>query len=84
MVLTLRLISILAIVMRPSKPSAKRATKIHLVVDAHADPIIFILSDGTIHDVKVVLDLVDKINLSQTKTMRVNKSYDSDSLQDHI
>ena len=36
---------------------AGRATKIHLVVDAHGNPINFLLSDSTIHDVKVAPDL---------------------------
>jgi len=56
-----------------SKSVAGRATKIHLAVDAHGNPITFILSDGTTHDVKVAPDLVDKVNLSNT----VDKNFDA-------
>ena len=50
-----------------SKSVAGRATKIHLAVDAHGNPITFILSDGTTHDVKIAPDLIDQINLSTTE-----------------
>ena len=67
-----------------SKSVAGRATKIHLAVDAHGNPITFILSDGTTHDVKVAPDLVDKVNLSDTEVLCADKGYDSDSLRAHI
>ena len=41
-----------------SKSVAGRATKIHLAVDAHGNPLSFILSDGTNHDIKVAPDLI--------------------------
>ena len=41
-----------------SKGVAVRATKIHLAIDAHGNPITFILSDGTTHDVKIALDII--------------------------
>ncbi len=40
-----------------NKSVAGRATKIHLAVDARGNPITFLLSDGTTHDVKVAPDL---------------------------
>lgn len=67
-----------------SKSVAGRATKIHLAVDAHGNPISFILSDGTTHDVKVAPDLIDTIDLSDTDILCADKGYDSDTLRDHI
>lgn len=67
-----------------SKSIAGRATKIHLAVDAHGNPITFILSDGTTHDVKVAPDLVDKVDLSKTDVVCADKGYDSDALQEYI
>ena len=60
------------------------ATKIHLAVDAHGNPIPFIFSDGTTHDVKVAPDLVDKMYLSATDRVCADKGYDSDALREHI
>ncbi len=67
-----------------SKSVAGRATKIHLAVDAHDNPITFLLSDGTTHDVKVTSDLIDKMDLSDTVIVCADKGYDSDSLRAHI
>lgn len=67
-----------------SKSVAGRATKIHLAVDAHGNPISFIVSDGTTHDVKVAPDLVDNIDLSDTDILCADKGYDSDTLREHI
>ena len=67
-----------------SKSVAERASKIHLAVDAHGNPINFILSDGTTHDVKIALDLIDNIDLSATVTVCADKGYDSDALREHI
>ena len=67
-----------------SKSVAGRATKIHLAVDAHGNPISFIVSDGTTHDVKVAPDLVDNIDLSDTDILCADKGYDSDALREPI
>ncbi len=67
-----------------SKSVAGRASKIHLAVDAHGNPITFILSDGTTHDVKVAPDLIDKVDLGDTEFLCADKGYDSDSLRAHI
>ena len=67
-----------------NKSVAGRATKIHLAVDAHGNPLTFILSDGTTHDVKVAPDLVDKVDLSDTEVLCADKGYDSDALRAHI
>ena len=67
-----------------SKGVAGRATKIHLAVDAHGNPITFLLSYCTMHDVKVAPDLVDKIDLSKTDVVCANEGYDSDVLREYI
>ena len=67
-----------------SKSVAGRTTKIHLAVDAHGNPLTFILSDGTTHDVKVAPDLVDKIDLSKTDVVFADEGYDSDVLREYI
>ena len=63
---------------------AGRATKIHLAVDAQGNPLTFILSDGTTHDVKMAPDLMDNIDLSATVTVCADKGYDSGVLRAHI
>ena len=67
-----------------SKSVAGRATKIHLAVDSHSNPITFILSDGTTHDVKVASDLINQIDLSTTEILCADKGYDSDALRKHV
>lgn len=67
-----------------SKSVAGRASKIHLAVDAHGNPITFIVTDGTTHDVKVAPDLIDEVDLSDTNVVCADKGYDSDDLREHI
>ena len=67
-----------------SKSMAGCATKTHLAVDAHGNPLTFILSDGTTHDLKIAPDLIDNIDLRETVTVCADKGYDSDALQAHI
>ncbi len=67
-----------------SKSMAECATKIHLAVDAHGNPLTFILSDGTTHDVKFAPDLVDKVDLDDTEALCADKGYDSDALRARI
>jgi len=52
---------------------AGRASKIYLAVDAYNNPLTFILSDGTTHDLKSAPDLIDNINLSATATVCADK-----------
>lgn len=63
---------------------AERASKIHLAVDIYDNPLTFILSDGTTHDVHVALDLIHKIALSDTAIVYVNKGYDFETLRVHV
>lgn len=67
-----------------SKSVAYRATKIYLAVDFHGNPITFVWSDGTTRDVKIALELVDKIDLSDTDMVCADKGYDFDKLREHI
>ena len=50
-----------------------RATKIYLAVDDHGNPITFILLNGTIHDIKVAPNLIDKVSLSATEDLCTDK-----------
>ena len=67
-----------------SKSVAGRASKIYLAVDAHGNPIAFILSEGTTHDVKVAPDLIDKVYLRNIEVLCADKGYDSEALRSHI
>ncbi|ALF60513.1 IS5/IS1182 family transposase [Psychrobacter urativorans] len=51
---------------------------------AHDNPITFLLSDGTTHDVKVASDLIDKMDLSDTVIVCADKGHDSEALRAHI
>lgn len=46
-----------------SKSVGGNSSKIHLAVHANSNPIEFIISDGTRHEVKVALNLMDLLNL---------------------
>ena len=67
-----------------SKSVGGNSSKIHLIVDAHGNPIDFIITDGTTHDVKVAPDLITKLNLHETEIVCADKGYDSESLRDQI
>jgi len=53
-------------------------------VDAHGNPIKFIVSDGTVHDVKIAPELVDALDLESTTILCADKGYDSKKLRDRI
>ena len=67
-----------------SKSIAGNSSKIHLAVDVHGNPIEFIISDGTTHDVKVTPRLVKKLDLTETEIRCVDKGYDCETLRDQI
>lgn len=52
-----------------SKSIGGNSSKIHLVVDANGNPIEFIIGDGTTHDVKVAPELIDALDLKETKAL---------------
>jgi hypothetical protein len=41
-----------------SKSVGGNSSKIHLIVDSHGNPIDFMITDGTTHDIKVAPDLI--------------------------
>ena len=53
-----------------------------MIVDAHGNPIDFMITDGTTHDVKVALDLISIIGLKDTEVVCADKGYDSEPLGD--
>ena len=61
-----------------SKSVGGNSSKIHLIVDAHGNPIDFMISDATTHDVKVAPDL------KETKVVCADKGYDSEPLREQI
>ncbi len=67
-----------------SKSIGGNSSKIHLAVDAHGNPVKFIITDGTTHDVKVAPELVSQLKLEQTDAVCADKGYDSESLREQI
>ncbi|NNH27211.1 IS5 family transposase [Acinetobacter terrestris] len=67
-----------------SKSIGGNSSKIHLAVDANGNPIEFIIGDGTTHDVKVAPDLIDSLDLKETKILCADKGYDSGPLREKI
>ena len=58
-------------------------TKVHVVVDAHGNPIDFEITGGETHDVKVAPKLLEKLNFSSGYFI-ADKGYDSDELRDSV
>lgn len=67
-----------------SKSIGGNSSKIHLAVDADGNPIEIIISDGTIHDVKIAPKMIEKLDLSETEVCCADKGYDSESLREQI
>ena len=67
-----------------SKSVGGNSSKIHLIVDANGNPIDFIISDGTTHDIKVAPDLISTLDLKETKVVCADKGYDSEPLREQI
>lgn len=53
-------------------------------MDASRNPIEFIIGDGSTHDVKVAPDLIDGLDLKETKILCADKGYDSKPLREKI
>ncbi|WP_151776440.1 transposase, partial [Acinetobacter bereziniae] len=66
------------------KSAGGNSSKIHLVVDSNGNPIDFIITDGTTHDVKVAPDLISKIDLNEAEIVCADKGYDSEPLRQQI
>lgn len=67
-----------------TKSRGGNTTKIHLAVDAHGNPITFIITDGTTHDIKVAKNLVDKVDLTNVVMLSADKGYDSQDFRDYV
>lgn len=67
-----------------SKSIGGNSSKIHLAVDSNGNPIEFIITDGTTHDVKVAPDLISKLDLANADTVCADKGYDSEALREQI
>ena len=67
-----------------AKSHGGNTTKIHLAVDAHGNPITFIITDGTTHDIKMAKDLVDKVDLSNVVMLSTDKGYDSQDFRAYV
>ena len=67
-----------------SKSVGGNSSKIHLAVDANGNPVEFIITDGTTHDVKVAPELLSLLDLEHTDTVCADKGYDSDVLREQI
>ena len=67
-----------------SKSIGGNSSKIHLAIDSHGNPIEFIISDGTTHDIKIAPVLISKLDLNESEVLCADKGYDSDSLREQI
>ena len=67
-----------------SKSIGGNSSKIHLAVDSNGNPIEFIISDGTSHDIKIAPDLVSKLDLTESEILCADKGYDSDNFRTQI
>ena len=64
-----------------SKSIGGNSSKIHMIVDACGNPYEFLITDGTMHDVKVAPELLSKISLKATEYVSADKGYDSENLR---
>ena len=58
-----------------AKSAGGNSTKIHMIVDAHGNPLDFLVSDGATHDVKVAPELIKKVELKETKILNADRGY---------
>ena len=67
-----------------AKSAGGNSTKIHLIVDAHGNPLDFIISDGVTHDVKIAPDLIEKVDLNETKLLNADRGYISEKMSEYL
>ena len=67
-----------------AKSAGGNSTKIHLIVDAHGNPLDFIISDGVTHDVKIAPDLIGKVYLNETKLLNADRGYISEKVSESL
>lgn len=64
-----------------AKSAGGNSTKIHMIVDAHGNPLDFLVSDGATHDVKVAPELIKKVELKETKILNADRGYISEDFK---
>ena len=59
-----------------AKSVGGNSSKIHLAVDAHGNPVEFIVGDGVTHDIKIAPALLGLLDLKDTEFLNADKGYD--------
>lgn len=67
-----------------AKSAGGNSSKIHLAVDAHGNPLEFLITDGVTHDIKVAPKLVSLLDLTETDLLNADKGYDSEEFRELI
>ena len=67
-----------------AKSVGGNSSKIHLAVDAHRNPIEFIVGDGVTHDIKIAPALLKLLDLKDTGLLNADKGYDSEEFRDLV
>ncbi len=67
-----------------AKSVGGNSSKIHLAVDAHGNPLEFIVSDGLTHDIKIAPMLLQLLDLKDTELLNADKGYDSEAFRELI
>ena len=64
-----------------AKSIGGNSSKIHLAVDAHGNPLEFLVGDGITHDIKIAPMLLQLLGLKDTEFLNADKGYDSEELR---
>ena len=67
-----------------AKSIGGNSSKMHLAVDAHGNPIEFIVGDGVTHDIKIAPELLGLLNLKNTEFLNADKGYESEAFRELI
>ena len=67
-----------------AKSIGGNSSKMHLAVDAHGNPIEFIVGDGVTHDIKIAPELLGLLNLKNTEFLNADKGYGSEAFRERI
>ena len=64
-----------------AKSIGGNSSKIHLAVDAHGNPLEFLVGDGITHDIKIAPMLLQLLDLKDTEFLNADKGYDSEEFR---
>ncbi|UOO90102.1 transposase [Vitreoscilla massiliensis] len=64
-----------------AKSIGGNGSKIHLVVDAHSNPVEFIVGDGVTHDIKIAPALLELLDLKDTEFLNADKGHDFETFR---